>query len=75
MDLYSDSEWWAVRREYGEIISYDPCESKEDAEEFIRDWMDGKGEVMTREELVECIRDKDEREWDISDDYTVYPEE
>ena len=48
--------FWAVGTDdWGNIISYDHCESREEAEEFIRDELPGRGIVMTDNELYNAL--------------------
>lgn len=48
--------FWAVGTDdWGNIISYDHCESREEAEEFIRDELPGRGIIMTDNELYNAL--------------------
>lgn len=56
MVLWADATWWAVGTDsWGEIVTYDPCESREEAEEFIRTELHGRGIVMTDNELATAL--------------------
>ena len=76
MCYYEEAEWWAVRRgAYGELVSCDPCDSREEAELFIQEELNGDGVIMSRHELEKLTLDnEEEHEWDVSDDDTVYDE-
>lgn len=76
MNSWTDSTFWAVSTDaWGNIVTCDPCDSREEAEDFIRTELSGRGLVMTDKELAAALHmDEEEPEWDISDDDTLYPE-
>lgn len=56
MELWKDASFWAVGTDaWGNIITCDPCDSREEAEDFCRDELHGRGIVMTRKELLTAI--------------------
>ena len=76
MNPWTDSTYWAVGTDaWADILTWDQCDSREEAEEFIRTELAGRGIVMTDDELATALHmDDEEPEWDISDDDTIYPE-
>lgn len=56
MEFWADAAYWAVATDdWGNVITYDPCESREEAKEFIRDELGGRGIVMTDDELATAL--------------------
>ena len=50
---WKDADIWAVGTDnLGNIETYDPMESEEDAREFIRDFLAGRGIIMTKSQLA-----------------------
>ena len=50
---WKDAELWAVGTDdWGNIETYDPMESLDDAREFIRDFLGGRGVIMTNKQLA-----------------------
>ena len=48
-----DAELWAVGTDdWGNIETYDPMKSMEDAREFISDFLGGRGIIMTKSQLA-----------------------
>lgn len=76
MNPWADSMYWAVGTDaWGNLVTCDPCDSKKEAEDFIRSELAGRGIVMTNDELATALHmDDEEPEWNISDDDTIYPE-
>ena len=58
---------WAVSRNKHGRLEYEPCTDRQDAEEFIRDVLDGNGVVMTDDELARELnmRDEDYVNWEV----------
>lgn len=55
-EMTAHAPLWAVGTDdWGNIITYDPCESREEAEELIRDELGGRGIVMTDDELYNAL--------------------
>lgn len=55
--------WWTVgTNTWGEILTYDACENKEEAELFVKEELSGRGVVMTDRELKNEIYIEDEVE-------------
>ena len=56
MTLWSDATYWAVGTDdWGNIVTYDPCASREEAKDFIRTELAGHGIVMTDNELATAL--------------------
>lgn len=56
MALWSDATYWAVGTDdWGTIVTYDPCDSREEAKDFISEVLAGRGIVMTDSELVTAL--------------------
>ena len=50
---WKDADLWAVGTDdWGNIDSADPMESLDDAREFIRDFLAGKGVIMSRRQIA-----------------------
>ena len=55
-ELTAHAHLWAVGTDdWGNIITYDPCETREEAEDFIRDELPGRGIMMTDNELYNAL--------------------
>ena len=58
MELWADAPYWGVGKNvWGELITWDPCDSREEADEFVRDELSGQGVVMPQEELINALRE------------------
>ena len=61
MILWSDAAWWAAGLDaWGEIVTYDPCDSPDEAQSFVRDELNGRGAVMTAQELIDALALRDD---------------
>lgn len=55
-ELWTDAPFWGVGKDvWGNLITWDPCESRTEAEEFVRDELHGRGVVMTQNELIDAL--------------------
>lgn len=55
-ELWADAPFWGVGKDvWGNLITWDPCESRTEAEEFVRDELHGRGVVMTQDELIGAL--------------------
>lgn len=55
-EMTAHAPLWAVGTDdWGNIITYDPCETREEAEDFIREELAGRGIIMTDNELETAL--------------------
>lgn len=55
-ELTSHAPFWAVGTDgWGNVITYDPCDTREEAEAFIREELAGRGIIMTDNELATAL--------------------
>lgn len=56
MELWADAPFWGVGKDvWGNLITWDQCDSRAEAEEFVRDELHGRGVVMTQDELIDAL--------------------
>ena len=61
---WKDAELWAVGTDdWGNIETYDPMDSEEDAREFIQDFLAGRGIIMSRGQLATAYPSFEEEEF------------
>ena len=55
-ELTTHAPFWAVGTDdWGNIVTYDPCDTRKEAEAFIRDELPGRGIIMTDTELTTAL--------------------
>ena len=60
-ELWANAPFWGVGKDvWGNLITWDPCESSTEAEEFVRDELHGRGVVMTEQELLNALNQGEE---------------
>ena len=55
-EMNAHAPFWAVGTDdWGNIVTYDPCDTRKEAEAFIRDELTGRGIIMTDTELATAL--------------------
>ena len=55
-EMTAHAPFWAVGTDdWGNLITWDPCESRTEAEEFVCNELHGRGVVMTEQELLNAL--------------------
>lgn len=66
MNPWTGSYWAVSTDAWGDLLTWDQCSSREEAEAFIRTELAGRGIVMTDDELSKALHmDDEEPEWNI----------
>lgn len=53
---WAEAPFWGVGMDaWGNVITWDPCESREEASAFVRAELHGHGVVMTQTELTTAL--------------------
>ena len=56
MELWKDAPFWAIGTDaWGNVLTFDPCENRAEAEDFCRAELHGRGIVMTKTELLTAL--------------------